>query len=1047
MKKIYERCFCVLLLSILTIGAYAQKTVTGTVKDASGDPIPAVSVLVKGTKLGTNTDGAGKFSISAAEGAVLVFRYIGFKVQEAPVGPSGTVNVVLQEDNNALSEVVVTALGIKREKKSLGYAVQEVKGETLVEAREPNLVNSLSGKVSGLQVTRSSNGPAGSSKITLRGNNSLTGDNQPLIVVDGIPLNNFTGNVNAANGTLNNDFYNPAIDMGNGLSDINAEDIESISVLKGPSAAALYGSRAGNGAIMITTKSGKAQKGVGITVSSTLGIESIFTNPKLQSDFGQGTNNVFENQSGLSWGPKIAGQTVTAWNGQSAPLNSYDNIGSYIDQGISSNQSVTFQQQVSNGTSIYTSFNKLDDKSIIPGAELHRTNLLARAVSKFGKDNRWETDTKIQYSNNNAENRPNNGNNVNNVFGTLYNLPRSLDITQFTQTKDQNGKMTWYNPTSTQLNPYWAKDYNLNQDVRDRYVMNGTVKYNFNSWLTAQVQGGADKYNTTTEGKLYGGSPSSTTGQYSLSKETFTETNFSALVSGHKDNLFDRLGGAFTVGGNLMSQERSILGSSSGQLVVPDLFSLTNGVNSPGVSQVYNQKKINSIYATAQVNWDGYLFLDGTFRNDWSSTLSPSNRSFSYPSVSLSYVITDMFTKMGKTLPSWISYAKLRASYASVGNDMGAYQLYNTYSIGKDPLGNTTAGRNNTLYDDKVVNELIKSFETGAELRFFNSRVGVDFTYYKKNATNQLIDLPMDPLSGYSFKRINAGNIQNTGVELMVDATILNNPNSLNWNIAANYAHNNNTVKYLSGDVTQYRLGGYDDISVLAVAGGNFGEIYGSKFLRVNSPGSPMDGQILLDGNGLPQRGEQNVKLGNQQADALVGVTNTFGYKGFNLSFLVDGRFGGKIFSGTLAGMQENGTASNTVVNGLRDNMVAAGAVLNTTNNTYETNTKSVTPQQYWTAVAAVGNLGITEANLYDATNIRLRNVNLSYNLSPKLLAKTFVQRAKIGVSCNNVWLITSHLNGIDPESVFATGGNAVGFENASAPTTRTFLFNLTLGF
>lgn len=1047
MKKIYKGCFCVLLLSFLTLSTYAQKTVTGTVKDGIGTPMPAVSVQIKGTGQGTSTDGAGKFAIAARPGAVLVFRYLGFKTQEVAIGASATVSVVMEEDNNALSEVVVTALGIKREKKSLGYAVQEVKGETLVEAREPNLVNALSGKVAGLQVTRSSNGPAGSSKITLRGNNSLTGDNQPLIVVDGVPVNNFTGNVNAASGTLNNDFYNPAIDMGNGLSDINAEDIESISVLKGPSAAALYGSRAGNGVIMITTKSGKAQKGVGITVSSTLGIESIFTNPKLQNDFGQGTDNVFDNRSGLSWGPKIAGQSVTAWNNQSTPLRSFDNISSYINRGISSNQSVTLQQQVSNGTSIYTSFNKLDDKSIIPGTSLHRNNLTARAVSKFGKDNRWETDTKIQYTNNNAENRPNNGNNVNNVFSTLYNLPRSLDITQFIQTKDQNGKMTWYNPTSTQLNPYWAKDYNLNQDVRDRFVMNGNLKYNFNSWLTAQVQGGGDKYTTTTESKLYAGSPSSTTGQYSLSKETFTETNFSALISGHKDNIFDRLGGAFTVGGNLMSQERNIIGATSGQLVVPDLFSLNNGVNSPSVSQVYNKKKINSVYGTAQVNWDGYLFLDGTFRNDWSSTLSPANRSFFYPSVSLSYVITDMFSKMGKTLPSWLSYAKLRASYATVGNDLGAYQLYNTYAIGKDPNGNTTASRNGTLYDDNVVNELIKSYEAGAEMRFLKGRFGFDFSYYKSNATNQLIDLPLDPLSGYSSKKINAGNIQNKGFELMVDANILSNPNSVNWNIAANYSHNDNSVKYLSGDVTQYRLGGYDDISVLAVAGGKYGEIYGSKFLRVNSPGSPVDGQILLDANGLPQRSEQGVKLGNQQADALVGITNTFGYKGFNLTFLVDGRFGGKIFSGTLAGMQENGTSSVTVVNGSRDNIVPAGAVLNTTNNTYEANTKSVSVQQYWTAVAGVGNLGVTEANLYDATNIRLRNVNLSYNISPKLLAKTFVQRAKIGVSCNNVWLITSHLNGIDPESVFATGGNAVGFENSSPPTTRTFLFNLTLGF
>jgi TonB-linked SusC/RagA family outer membrane protein len=1051
MKKIYSVCLSVLLLCFLTISAYAQKTVSGTVRDAAGAPIPAVSILVKGTQKGVNTDPGGKFSISAPEGSILVFRYLGFKAQEIAIGSSSTVNVVLQEDNNALSEVVVTALGVKREKKSLGYAVQEVKGEALVEAREPNLVNTLSGKVSGLQVTRSSNGPAGSSKITLRGNNSLTGDNQPLIVVDGVPLNNFTGAINPSSGLLNNDYYNPSRDMGNGMSDINPEDIESVSVLKGPAASALYGSRAGNGVIMITTKSGKAQKGLGITVSSTLGVENVFTGPKFQNDFGQGTNNGFVNNSELSWGPKADGQNVTSWNGQQVPLRTYDNVGNYIDQGFSSNQSVSFQQQV-NATSVYTSFNKLDDKSIIPGAELHRVNLMARTVSKFGKDDRWTVDTKIQYTNSNAENRPSGGENLNNVFSTLYALPRSLDITKFNPSTDQNGRMIWYDPTSNQLNPYWAKDYNLNQDIRDRYVMNGSLKYKFNSWLDAEVKAGADKYNTTVETKLYGGSsPSQTTGSYSLSKETFTETNFSALISGHKDNVFGHFGGAFSVGGNLMTQTDNIIGGNSGQLVVPNLFSLNNGINPATVSQVYTQKKINSVYATAQVNYDGYLFLDGTFRNDWSSTLSSSNRSYPYPSVSFSYVISEMFARMGKELPSWLSYAKLRASAASVGNDLGAYQLYNTYSIGKDPNGNTTANRNNTLYDPNVKNELIKSYEAGAEMRFFKSRFGLDVAVYKSNATNQLIDLPMDPLSGYSYKKINAGNIQNTGVELTADANVIisQDRNHLGWNVAANFSHNNNTVKELTPDVSQYPLGGFDNVKVLAVAGQRYGEIYGSKFLRVTDPNSPYNGQLLLDANGLPRQDDQNqnAKLGNQQANALLGITNTFSYKGFNLSFLVDGRFGGQIFSKTLALMQQNGTANNTVVNGARDNMVVSGVILNTGTNQYAPNTKSVTPQQYWSAVAGVGNLGITEANLYDASNIRLRSVNLSYNLSPKILAKTFIQRAKIGVSCNNVWLISSHMNGIDPESVFAAGGNATGFENSSPPTTRTFLFNLTLGF
>ncbi len=1038
MKQIYARCLSMLLLTLFTIAAYAQNTVTGTVKDSKGEGIPAVSILVKGTKQGVSSDAEGKFRIAAEKGSVLVFRYIGYQAQEVTVGASNTINVVLADESNNLNEVVVTALGIQREKKSLGYAVQEVKGETLVEAREPNVVNTLSGKVSGLQVTRSSNGPAGSSKITLRGNNSLTGDNQPLIVIDGVPVNNFTG-------STNNDYYNPSIDYGNGLSDINSEDIESVSVLKGPSASALYGSRAGNGVILITTKSGRIQKGLGITVSSTFGTESIFTRPKMQNDYAQGDQNSFDPLEGSSWGPKVAGQTVTNWKGEQESLGIFDNLGNYADQGFSSNQSLSLQQQYKS-TSVYTSFNRLDDRSMIPGAKLQRTNLLARAISKFGTDDRWTVDTKVQYSNTNAQNRPATGANPNNVFATLYQFPRSLDIRRLNPSVDpETGKMIWYN-TSSQLNPYWAKEYNLNQDIRDRYLLNGSLKYQINDWLNAEVKAGADKYSTTTEGKLYAGSPSNANGMYSLGKQTFTETNFSFLLSGQKDNLIDRLGGNFTVGGNLMSQQNSGLSSNSGQLVVPNLFSLNNGINNPTVDQLFNQRRINSVYGTLGVNWDGYLFVDGTFRNDWSSTLSPENRSYFYPSVNVSWVVTEMLTKMGKNVPEWLTYAKLRGSAASVGNDLPAYQLYNTYNIGKDPNGNTTGSRNDILFDPNVKNELIKSYEAGAELRMFKGRLGFDFAVYKSNATNQLINLPLDPLSGYKFMKINSGDIQNTGIELTVDGRILESENGLNWNMGVNFSRNNNTVKSIKEGVPLYRLGGFDDVAIYAAENAKYGEIYGSTFKRVNDAASPFNGQLLLDENGLPQRGEQNVRLGNQQANALLGITNTFAYKGFNLSFLIDGRFGGKMFSATLAQMQRNGTSDKTVVNGSRDNMVVSGVLQNSANQ-YVQNTAEVTPQQYWSAVAGVGNLGITEANIYDASNIRLRNVNLAYNFSPKFLEKTFIQRAKVGVSCNNVWLISSHMNGLDPESVFATSTNATGFENAAAPTSRSFSFNLTLGF
>jgi len=1041
MKKLLFRVLPIMLviLSCIDVNAQEKKMVTGAIRSTDGTPMVGATISEKGTTNQVVSDMNGNFKIAVAPKATLTVTSIGFEEANVIIGSDNLYNISMGIKQNNLNEVVVTALGVKREKKSLGYALQEVKGETLVEAKEPNLVNDLSGKVAGLQVIRSSNGPAGSSKITLRGNNSLTGNNQPLIVVDGIPMDNFTGAVNT-------DFYNPSLDMGNGLGDINAEDIASLTVLKGPAASALYGSRAGNGVILITTKIGKKQNGLGLAVSSSIGFESIFANPEMQSSFGQGKDGIYDNHSNSSWGPKIAGQQVVDWSGATVPMRSYDNVGNYYGNGITSNQSVSYQQQ-NKSTSLYTSYSRLDDKSMIPGAKLTRNNLLARAVSKFGKDDRWTIDTKVQYNNTLANNRPMVGQNVNNSFYTIYTLPRTMDITQFKNAVDSNGKMVWFSGGG-QFNPYWSSKNNLNQDNRDRFLLNGSLKYQFTNWLSAEINGGADMYTTSTETKTYSGGLLNPTGAYGLGKQTFLESNYSSLITARKDNVFGKLGGAFTLGGNLMSQKSSSLSSSAGNLKVPNLFSLNNSTGNPSISQGYSQKSINSFYGSLELNYDNYIFLAGTFRNDWSSTLSPTNRSYFYPSLSASFVFTDMIAKNGGHLPGWVSYGKLRASYASVGNDLGPYQLYNTYAINNDPNGNTTAGRNSTLFDPNVRNELIKSYEAGAEMRFFNSRLGFDLSIYKSNATHQLLNLPMDPLSGYSSKKINAGDIENKGIELMVDARILNNRNSVNWTITANYSANKNTVNSIYTDVPQYGLGGFDNVQVLAVAGQKYGEIYGSQFLRVIDTKSTDYGKLLLDGNGLPQKdGGPIARLGNQQANGLLGITNSFSYKGFGLSFLIDARFGGKIFSGTLDAMQRNGTAAVTVVNGSRDSMVANGVILNSVTNQYEVNKKAVAPQKYWGAVAGADNLGITEANLYDASNIRIRNIQLSYSLPNKLLSKTPMQKVVLSVSCNNVWLIKSYMHGIDPESVFATGTNATGFENGSAPTSRTYFVNLTVGF
>jgi TonB-linked SusC/RagA family outer membrane protein len=1043
MKKMNQRFLLWIFLACYSLVASAQqaRTISGTVSDDKGSPVPHASYQVKGTKTGGIADDNGNFQVTVSgSNAVLVISSVGFQPKEVPVGEGNSFNVVLQTGAGSLSEVVVTALGIQKAKKSLGYSMQEVKGTTLVEAREPNLVNDLSGKVSGLQIVRSGNGPGGSSQITLRGNNSLTGASQPLIVVDGVPMDNSTGRVGIGS---TNDFWNPSLDMGNGLSDINADDIASISVLKGPAAAALYGSLGGNGVILITTKTGRKQPGLGVTVSSSVGFESILTNPKMQNQFAQGSQGTYDSTSTSSWGPQISGQTVTDWSGKQVTLQPHNNVKNFFKNGVVSNQNISLQQQVGS-TSVYASYNRFDDKSMIPGAKLSRNNLTARTVTKFGNNENWSIDTKVQFINAIANNRSLEGQNGS-IFATIYNLPRTLDILNFKNPLDANGNMYWWQKGNG-MNPYWAAKYNLNTDTRNRFLLYTTIKHDFTKWLAGQVSAGADMYTTNTENKLYGGSPGNVSGSYGLGKQTYQQTNYSGMLTAKKDNLFGKLGGSVMVGGNLMAWQNSAINAGAGTLRVPDLFSVNNSVGYPSVSQAFSQKKINSVYGSVELNYDNYLFLSSTFRNDWTSSLSPRNKSYFYPSVSLSYVFTDMINQNGGRIPSWLSYGKLRASYAAAGSDLDPYQLYNTYYIGTDPNGNTVAGRNGTLYNDSVRSQLIKSYEAGAELRFLHNRVGIDVSVYKSNAIRQLIDLPTDPLSGYSSMKINAGNVQNTGIEVTADARILTNPRSLNWTMSVNYSHNKNTVPSIYPGVDKYQLGGFDNIQILAVAGQPYGEIYGTKLMRVTDNKDPNYGQLILTNDGRPQPTADITRLGNQQANSLLGWNNAFSYKGFGLSVLVDARIGGKVFSQTLDNMERSGTAAVTVMNGSRDSMVVNGIVLNGSNQ-YVANTNKISTQQYWAAVAGTGNTGITEANLYDATNVRIRNVQLSYNVPKKFIGNTFIQKAIVSVSCNNAWLITSHMQGLDPESVYATGTPAVGFENGSAPTSRTFYINLSLGF
>ena len=1013
--------------------------ITGTVEDEFG-PVAGASVVIKGTTNGTMTDMDGHFTLEGVKkGDIIQISFIGFATQDIPYTGQTALNVKLEEDAQKLDEVVVTALGMKRDKKALGYAMQELKGDELLSSREPNLANSLSGKVSGLQIVRSSNGVGGSSKIVLRGNNSLTGSNQPLIVVDGTPMDNFTGGVDDVWG-------NSGADMGNGLSDINPEDIESMTVLKGASAAALYGSRAGNGVILITTKSGKKNEGLGITVNAGITTESIFLKPDMQNSFGQGSVGAYDNQSRLSWGPKAEGQTVTDWMGRQVPLRTYDNIDAFFNTGTSFNEGISFQQNIK-GTSVFSSINRSDDAGITPESKLNKTNITLRATTFLDEAEKWKVDAKVNYINLNAHNRPIQGVNPSNAFNTIYNLPRSLNVADFKNSVDEDGNMIWWDASKNpQENPYWVTKYRQNNDTRNRLLGNIALKYAPTNWFNVELRGGTDYYTTTKNEKVYAGGNTTPSGLYSEGSETFYENNYSFLATANKDNLIDRLGGFVTFGGNLMIQRRTKMNASAGELLVPNLFSLNNGINKPTVTSELIRRKMNSLYGSLQLNWDGYLFLDITARNDWSSTMSKANRSYFYPSVSLSGVISDMVPKLGGQMPEWFTFAKVRASYAEVGNDLDPYQLYNNFTVGKDENGNTTAAPGNVLYDSSVRSELIKSWEAGFDIRFFNNRLGLDAAWYKTNATRQLLNLPMDPFSGYSSRKVNAGNIQNEGIEISLNGLILDNPKGLSWNSTAQFSLNRNKIIDLYPSVTLYDIKTLDAIQIVAVQGSYYGDIYGQTFQRVEDKNDPNYGKIIVGEDGLPLITTGKSKVGNQSPDWMLGWTNSFSYKGFNLSFLVDFRIGGDLYSATASNLYTRGNAAGTVVNGERQDFIVPNSVVQTPNG-YTENKVPITHQNYWERIGSTGNYGLPEMYTYDATNIRLRNITLGYDFNKAMLKNTPFQRLRLSATCNNVWMIHYNLPGIDPESVSATNTNATGFENGAAPTSRSFTFNVTVGF
>lgn len=1015
------------LVCLVTVLAFAQeRTVTGQVTDENGLSLPGASILVKGSSYGTISDVDGTFSLSVGSGATLVFSFTGYSTQEIAVGDQSVINISLQPEARALSEVTVTALGIKRERKALGYSAQNVSAEELSLARETNVINSLSGKVAGLQISRAPGGLGASSRIVIRGNNSLGRNNQPLIVVDGVPISNFQTNSASEWG---------GGDRGSGVGDINPDDVESITVLKGPEATALYGVQGGNGAILINTKKGRARQGIGVEVNSNFTFDRALFLPDVQTEYAQGSGGVFDIKSGGAWGPKIAGQQVEDWRnpGQNTPLTSYNNrFDDFLQTGTTFANSV----QLTGGgerTNFYASYTNTNAEGILPTNTLDRNVANLRVEHQLSK--RITFDGKVTYTNQTGFNRPRFSGDPENAYGQVLYLPGNVNVKDLDPGYDELRRLRIWNPGGSNViqNPYWTLDLNTNEDVRNRFLTLASVTIKLTDWLTLMGRHSMDYYSDRSDDRrAYGQRYNEPTGWYRQWRTDSKTTNMDYLLTAYK--RFSDFGAKLSVGGNYFDvNSQSIYGDNGGNLV-PDFYNL--GVGLRERSSLNNgvwRKRINSAYALGSVDYKGMVYLEGSYRTDWSSTLPKDNRRFSYPSVSASVILSEIIPSLAGG-QGFVSFLKLRGALAEAGNDVDPYELAAVYTLGSG-AGAIVSSVPSTIYNPDLKPELIKSKEVGLEARFLNNRLGFEVSLYKKNATNQRIFLPVPAGSGFSNKIINGGDIENKGVEVVLNLTPFKLENGFRWDLDFNYSRNRNRLLELHPETERYLLTGPRAIFIVADEGELFGDIYGRGFKTDQS------GRTIVGTDGLPLLNDsKTVFLGNVQPKWLGGIYNTFSYKNVSLGFLIDIRKGGVIYSETMSSLYAAGLAPETTE--FRD----GGLIVDGVTETGEQNTVAVSAQQYWEKVAGPNNA--SAPFVYDASNVMLRELVLSYSLPASVFGNSFVKGASLSLVGRNLLLIAKDA---DTPAFILDGtistGNDIGMESGSLPISRSIGVNLRLKF
>ncbi|KAA9327165.1 SusC/RagA family TonB-linked outer membrane protein [Hymenobacter busanensis] len=1047
-----------LALPLLLVGQAAaqSRAVTGKVTDRqTGQGLPGVTVLLKGTTNGASTNADGIFSLSVpAEGGTLVFSSIGYSSVEQAIGNQATIDVTLATDTRQLSEVVVTALGIERERKSLGYAVETLENKDITRASEQNLVRSLQGRVAGVQISSASGAAGGATRIVIRGAQSFTGDNQPIYVVDGnVISNNAATNLSTATPRGNGDDLNNGVDLPNRAADIDPNNVESITVLKGPAAAALYGARAASGAIIITTKKGAGLKGRSqITVNSAVTLDRVNRLPKFQNTYGSGTDGVYDPQNNVSWGPRMDGRLVPDWRTytladpnatqvDSIPLTPKpDNVRDFFQTGVTTNNSISFagSNQASN---FYVSLADVRTKSFIPNTNYKRTSVsLNGGTQLFSK---VTTNATLTYVKSGGD-RGVQGQSRSNILQTILNTPRDISLTEQKNYNDPRYDLNGYYLAGFRNNPYFLLDRNLLTDDVDRLLGTASVSYDPLEWLNLTFRQGVDVYTDRRRQTISQGTINNLAGRYLEDNNFGRNLTTDALI-----NVTRRFAEDFTIKGvfgtNYQEQLTSRAVADGVGLVIPDFYDVSNASVVTN-TKVDTKQRILGVFADLQLAYRDYLYLGLTGRNDWTSTLPKATRSFFYPSANVGFIFTEAF-KLENNL---LSFGKVRANIASVGKPPIPYQIdpvfvRSTVDNGFQaqyvfPLQSVAGFRvGNVLGNPGLKSELTTAYEGGLEMRFLQNRLGFDATYYRSISKDIIVNVPVPGTSGFTAQTANAGTMENRGIELALNATPVRLENSLTWDLNFTFTHNRNRVTEVTNVTPNIGVGGLGSVALEARVGQPYGSFFGTQMLRDG------EGRVVIDPvSGFPRLDPVLTTLGNIQPKYLAGASTTVSFKGLALNVLFDTKQGGKFFSNTINQLYFAGALRETTANDRQPFLYPNSVIPNPDGSgTFVPNTTVLTDGgfNYWRQVSTAG-----ENTLFDASYVKFREASLSYSLPTELVSKVKLTGIQVSLIGRNLALWTPKSQPhLDPEVSSLGSGNNQGFEFYAYPTTRSLGASLRL--